>query len=172
MKLSKLIKACVVGTALAVLQPAHAEPAQPAGAAVDRQAVQPVNINRADAATLASARTAPESAPHHVRLLANSHGSGLRPVAHSSLLRAGVPPLLPCSVAPAACLACARTGALAYCGACTSPAPPCCVGNPIGRADTRSCSQSSRPRKPVACAHSAAQPDTCGVAMLVPCIRP
>ena len=55
MKLSGLLKACLVGASLLVLQPLHAETASSgAGAPVERQAAQPVNINRADAATLAA----------------------------------------------------------------------------------------------------------------------
>lgn len=55
MKLTSLVKACLVGASLLVLQPLHAETA-PAGAAapVERQAAQSVNINQADAATLAA----------------------------------------------------------------------------------------------------------------------
>lgn len=56
MKLSGLLKACLVGATLLVLQPVHAESAQPGdAAAAERQAAQPVNINHADAATLAGA---------------------------------------------------------------------------------------------------------------------
>jgi competence protein ComEA len=54
MKLSGFLKACLVGASLLVLQPVHAESAQ-AVAGVERQAAQPVNINRADAAALAEA---------------------------------------------------------------------------------------------------------------------
>jgi len=54
MKLSSLLKACLVGASLLVLQPVHAESASP-GAAAQQQAAQPVNIHRADAATLAGA---------------------------------------------------------------------------------------------------------------------
>ena len=54
MKLSGILKACVVGFSLLTMQPAFAESTQVAAAvAADRQSAQPVNINRADAATLA-----------------------------------------------------------------------------------------------------------------------
>ena len=54
MKLSGILKACVVGFSLLTMQPALAESTQVAAAVTaDKQAAQPVNINRADAATLA-----------------------------------------------------------------------------------------------------------------------
>ena len=56
MKLSTLFKASVFGLSLLALPPAQADSTPGAGTAVaSRQAEQPVNINRADATTLAGA---------------------------------------------------------------------------------------------------------------------
>jgi len=54
MKVSDLLKACIFGFTLLALPFAHAESVQTAAAVTaDKQAAQPVNINRADAATIA-----------------------------------------------------------------------------------------------------------------------
>src|SRR5206468_2668545 len=53
-------------------------------------------------------------------------------------------------------------------GACTRPRPTSATGALRDRALTISRCQSAAPRAPVASAHNAAMPATCGVAMLVP----
>jgi competence protein ComEA len=54
MNITRLLKACLIGLSVLVLPPAHAAvPQEPAAA--QSQAAQPVNINTADAATLAGA---------------------------------------------------------------------------------------------------------------------
>ena len=53
MKLSGILKACVVGVSLLAMQPAFAESTQVAAAVTaDKQTAAPVNINRADAGEL------------------------------------------------------------------------------------------------------------------------